>query len=190
LPKEVQKHETSLCLSDFFGFDLSRQAIGLTRLNSPDTRAVVASAVHIPYRDNTFRYITCTGVLEHVPDIKAALQEIMRVSVENASFCIMVPNSRTLYWKIFEKISRAHCQSNENALSLQEWEDVFHGQGLSPEKIFRDEWLSRKLLNILGLKAFPDLIHSIQKILWKLIPLKYSHQFVFIFKVKSDDYKQ
>lgn len=50
-----------------------------------------ASALDLPFADNTFDKIVCSEVLEHIPDYKAALAEIHRVLKPHGLLAISVP---------------------------------------------------------------------------------------------------
>jgi len=167
------------------GLDLSPQAIALASHTSPDSQLQVGSVTQIPYPDNKFDYITCIGVLEHFLDIDKSIGELKRIAKDDARYCIMVPNSRTLYWKISERFSRSHRESNENARSLEEWQDFFSHYEFKIQEVHRDDWQIRKFFIILGLGAFPQLTVFAKKILWKIIPLTFAHQFIFILEKKD-----
>jgi len=163
-----------------YGFDLSPQAIILASRTSPESHLQIGSVTQIQHPDKKFDYVTCIGVLEHFLDMDKSIAELRRIAKNNCRYCIMVPNSQTLYWKFSERFSRSHKESNENARSLREWGDFFATHGFKIIKIYRDDWQIRKLFMILGLGAFPKLVEFTKKILWKLIPLSYAHQFIFI----------
>lgn len=52
-----------------------------------------ANALQLPFADNTFDKVICSEVLEHIPDFKAALQEIERVLKPGGLFCASVPRT-------------------------------------------------------------------------------------------------
>ncbi len=66
-----------------FGVDLTRQAIELTgrRLALQGLSCVLAqaNAERLPFRNGSFDFVTCGGVLHHTPDIDGATDEIFRV---------------------------------------------------------------------------------------------------------------
>jgi ubiquinone/menaquinone biosynthesis C-methylase UbiE len=83
------------------GVDLSLQDLQLTRekfspFREPDNEArsfglASASALQLPFADNTFDKVICSEVLEHIPDYRAALGEIERVLKPGGLFCASVP---------------------------------------------------------------------------------------------------
>jgi ubiquinone/menaquinone biosynthesis C-methylase UbiE len=50
-----------------------------------------ASALALPFADDSFDKIICSEVLEHIPDYRAALREIERVLKPGGLFCASVP---------------------------------------------------------------------------------------------------
>lgn len=50
-----------------------------------------ASALALPFADDTFDKVICSEVLEHIPDYRAALREVERVLKPGGLFCASVP---------------------------------------------------------------------------------------------------
>jgi ubiquinone/menaquinone biosynthesis C-methylase UbiE len=83
------------------GVDLSLEDLGTTLdkflpFAEPDNEAKsfglsAASALALPFADNSFDKIICSEVLEHIPDYTAALREIERVLKPGGLFCASVP---------------------------------------------------------------------------------------------------
>jgi len=65
--------------------------------NSPARayRAILSECDPIPLPDNTGDLVICTEVLEHVPDPRAMLLELIRVAKPGAQLVITVPDSRS-----------------------------------------------------------------------------------------------
>lgn len=51
----------------------------------------------IPFEDNTFEYIYCHNIVEHVKDVFSLFEEIKRVSKDKASLEIIVPHYSSRY---------------------------------------------------------------------------------------------
>ncbi len=164
------------------GMDFSREAIRLAHRTVPDAGLVVSDALHTPFKDQSFDYLTCIGVLEHFTEMEKTIAELRRITREDARFCIMVPNFRTFYWQLNRRINRDHRECNENALSLQEWQHLFELNGFRVLCIHRDEWQMRKALSFLFLNRWQPAVRMIGALVRRVIPLKYAHQFIFILK--------
>ena len=167
------------------GIDLSAAAVQLSRKNSPASIVEVAGVTKIPFPDHTFDLISCIGVLEHFTELEKSIAELKRVARRGAHFCIMVPNSRTLYWKIWQVFSKEHRESNENALSLKQWQELFLQQRFTILQIGRDEWRLQRIVSLVGIKSESQTYQMVKKMVWNLIPLSRAQQFIFILTADS-----
>ena len=65
------------------GIDLTETGVRLTRrrldLNSDPGTVVVGDAESLPFADDTFDFVTASGVLHHTPDTEGAVTEMVRV---------------------------------------------------------------------------------------------------------------
>jgi SAM-dependent methyltransferase len=77
------------------GFDLSLAEFHLLRVlkASPDVNVALASATAIPLPDNCADLLASTEVLEHIPEIDKAVDEIRRVARPGARFVCSIPNN-------------------------------------------------------------------------------------------------
>jgi ubiquinone/menaquinone biosynthesis C-methylase UbiE len=64
----------------YTGIDISPTAIQIARQRYPEARFEVADATAIPFRDNAFDFVHCTGVTVHVPLYQDVIREAYRVS--------------------------------------------------------------------------------------------------------------
>lgn len=70
----------------------------LSKLNISNVTVMHASAVDLPFNDNTFDLVFSSHVLEHVPDIKKALSEIYRVLKPGGiNFCVVPTAADKVY---------------------------------------------------------------------------------------------
>ncbi|TXS93815.1 class I SAM-dependent methyltransferase [Parahaliea maris] len=84
-----------------------------------------ATALALPFADNTFDKVICSEVLEHIPDYRGALAEIRRVLKPGGLFCASVP--RRWPEKICWALSREYHQVPGGHLR------IFRAEALSSE---------------------------------------------------------
>ncbi len=170
-----------------FGIDLSLEALKLAKSISPASELILTSAGSLPFPDQYFDYITLIGVLEHFTEVEKSIFEIQRVAKNEAIFCIMVPNSRTLYWQILEKSRYKANPGNENAYPLNYWKKLFISNNFQILDLKRDDW---RLKNFTGLlNGNGSLSSRMQKLIERIIPLQFAHQFIFLLKQASPSSK-
>jgi ubiquinone/menaquinone biosynthesis C-methylase UbiE len=87
---------TGLCSSvleslgkEVVALDFSRQMIGKAKERCRNVSFVLADALNLPFRENTFQTICVIGVLHHILDLNKAFDELQRVSVK--IICINEP---------------------------------------------------------------------------------------------------
>jgi ubiquinone/menaquinone biosynthesis C-methylase UbiE len=162
------KHVASKGL-DTYGVDISEEGVKIAQVVSPDSKIKVGKGEQLDFPNEYFDYVTCNGALEHFLDMEKGVKEMVRVANKDAVFCIIVPNRNFLPWKLKLGKGTAQQDINENLLSKSEWKNLFSKMGLEIIAIYQDNW-PRKNLNI------------IYKLIWLLLPLNYTYQFVFIMK--------
>ena len=64
-----------------------------TDLNSP-IADVKADICNLPFKDNSFDFMICNHVLEHIPDDTKAMKELYRVLAPNGTAIVQVPYDR------------------------------------------------------------------------------------------------
>jgi ubiquinone/menaquinone biosynthesis C-methylase UbiE len=74
------------------GIDLSSVAIEQAIGSCPRARFEVGSVTSLPYRDESFDLVVCLETLEHVPDWRRGLEELIRVLRPGGRFIITTPN--------------------------------------------------------------------------------------------------
>lgn len=78
---------------DRTGVDLSGSMLARARARlGPDVRLVQGSAQELPLPDASFDVVLCTEVLEHVPDPRRAIAELVRVARDGARVVVSIPN--------------------------------------------------------------------------------------------------
>ena len=93
------------------GIDLGERAVRFARKQARKMGAKiefrVASALEIPYEDETFDFVFCNGVLHHTTNPLKGLREIHRVLKKSGKAWVYLYNSDGIYWaarKIIKEI--------------------------------------------------------------------------------------
>lgn len=74
----------------YMRFCQSKMYVGVDLMNKPD---IIASAMHLPFRDGCFNGIIMFDVLEHIKDIDKALSECKRILKRGGRLLILSPNT-------------------------------------------------------------------------------------------------
>jgi len=63
---------------------------------------LIANVTKLPFKDGTFNKIICSEVLEHIPEDKSAVEELIRVLRKNGAIGISVPHylAESICWKL------------------------------------------------------------------------------------------
>ena len=85
-----------------YGIDISKKAIQMAEGLIPSAKVMVANAENLPFRKSSFDYITCIGSLERMLNLEMVLKELLRVTQNDAKFCFMTRNSRSLSWYLLK----------------------------------------------------------------------------------------
>lgn len=165
-----------------FGVDISEEAVNIAVNVSPKSIIVAGKGEDLKFSDNTFDYVTCLGSLEHFLDMDKALQEMRRVANEHALFCIMVPNSDFIFWKISGKPGTSQQDINENLLSLKQWKRIFLKNGFRIFQIHQDKWPIQEVKVFSSLSPIGITKRVAQKLIWVFLPLNFAYQFIFVLK--------
>ena len=75
--------------------DIDDEWVELAWLRDPETEVIRGDATHMPFRDEGFDFLFTQATLEHIPDWKAGVAEMSRVSREGL-LCYN-PNGRFIY---------------------------------------------------------------------------------------------
>ncbi|MDB4349447.1 class I SAM-dependent methyltransferase [Omnitrophica bacterium] len=151
------------------GIDISQEAAGIAKENSPSSEIICDDAHRLIWKDGYFDYVTNIGSLEHFRDPEACLKEIKRAIKPDGKVCIMLPNLyyyRHIINKLLWKKDPTSYQTIERFASLRGWAKMIRKNGFKIEKVYKYNKLNRNRLMVF--------IRSI------IIPLYLSHHFVFI----------
>ena len=86
---------------DVYGFDLNPNDVQKAMDNFPqfdeksDTKSCsfgCTDATKLPFADETFDYLICSEVLEHIPEVDCAVDEIIRVTKRKGKIAVSVPS--------------------------------------------------------------------------------------------------
>ena len=63
---------------------------------------ITANVMKLPFKDGTFNKIICSEVLEHIPEDKSAIEELIRVLSKDGAIGISVPHymAESICWKL------------------------------------------------------------------------------------------
>jgi ubiquinone/menaquinone biosynthesis C-methylase UbiE len=83
--------------SHAFGVDLSLDALAFSRVRVPQHLVCADMNKRLPFKDDTFRLITCLDVLEHMDGDEWLLSEIERVCKPGGQVIVTVPACKLLW---------------------------------------------------------------------------------------------
>jgi len=121
---------------DFSGAALARARARLAREELPGSIALQrANLLALPFRSQSFRSVSCWGVLMHVPDLEQALAELARVLQPGGRLALMENNVRSLHHLVWDRairgakwaLGRRLHEWQRTARGLEEWRDGAHG---------------------------------------------------------------
>lgn len=162
------------------GVDLSDEAARLAKGAAPRSRVAVGAGEALAFKSGTFDYVSCLGSLEHFLDMGQGLEEMKRVAKPNARFCIMVPNEDFIGWKVLGHQGTAQQDINENLQTLIAWRQLFTAHGLQVLRVVPDRWHAVRWRMRRDGSALRFVIGPVLEAAWRLIPLRWQYQFVFV----------
>jgi SAM-dependent methyltransferase len=165
------------------GVDLSDEAVRLAKRAAPKARVAVGAGEALGFKSGTFDYVSCLGSLEHFLDMGQGLEEMKRVAKPHARFCIMVPNQDFIGWKVLRRQGTAQQDINENLQSLAAWRRLFAEHGLEVLRVVPDRWHAVRWRMRRGGSPLRFVLGPALEAAWRLIPLRWQYQFVFVLRV-------
>ena len=76
------------------------------RGGSSSLRAVAGNALHLPFRDRSLDAVVAFEVIEHLPDVQLALDEMLRVVRRPGYIIIGLPNHASLWTPLEDRLRR------------------------------------------------------------------------------------
>ena len=162
------------------GVDLSDEAVRIAKRVAPASRVAVGAGEALTFKSGTFDYVSCLGSLEHFLDMGQGLEEMKRVAKPQARFCIMVPNEDFIGWKVLGHQGTAQQDINENLQSLAAWRRLFTAHGLQVLRVVPDRWHAVRWRMRRGGGPLRFVMGPVLEAAWRLIPLRWQYQFVFV----------
>ncbi|WXG47421.1 MAG: class I SAM-dependent methyltransferase [Candidatus Atabeyarchaeum deiterrae] len=138
-----------------FDISFSEYTLDLA-LRSKSTNIAIASATKIPLDSNQVDVLTATEVLEHIPQVDKALDEIRRVARPKALFLVSIPNN--------------YCYK-------------YHVKGQNPDH--RNKWTFDEFITHLESRGF-KLIKSCKKGWWIPLPVYLAGKTSYQLPITSD----
>jgi ubiquinone/menaquinone biosynthesis C-methylase UbiE len=165
-----------------YGVDISEEAVKVARKVSPDSKIEVGPGEDLKFSDSTFDYVSCLGSLEHFLDMSKGLQEMKRVAKNGARFCIVVPNSKFIYWKLSKNAGTDQQDINETLMTNHQWQELFVQIGFAIAAVYQDKWFMKKIKIFQSANPLKIVKNTIMKLVWAFLPLNWTYQFVYILK--------
>jgi ubiquinone/menaquinone biosynthesis C-methylase UbiE len=91
LEQDVTSIGVDLCLDDLKTTAEKFQPFAESENADKSLHLTCASALELPFADNSFDKVICSEVLEHIPDYEGALKEVRRILKPGGLFCASVP---------------------------------------------------------------------------------------------------
>ena len=79
------------------GVDISTVAIKKSIRKYNKSRFIVSDATNLPFMKNSFDYVICSEVIEHIKDDEKVLFEVKRILKNHGIFILTLPNWLSLY---------------------------------------------------------------------------------------------
>lgn len=146
--------------------DVSSEAIRLSKRNAQlfkqDVLFKEASATNLPFNNKEFDIVVCCDTLEHIPQYKGAIEEIVRVTKNGGKIIITTPNilnPRGIYLKLItnQPVEHAFCYWSIPSLLKEKGIKVVD---IKSKEFFGDfdtkkieHFLSHSFLKIFGLRV-------------------------------------
>lgn len=81
-----------------YGIDTDTKSIKLAKkVGDGNATFLVANALKMPFKGNTFDYVIASEVIEHVPDDNLFMKEIVRVTKKNGTIVLTTPSLEGLF---------------------------------------------------------------------------------------------
>jgi len=116
-----------------YGIDISKFAVKKSR-EFCRGKVSMASAVNLPFKNESFSVVTVVDTLEHVLNLNQCLKDIVRILKKDGVLFLQLPNS--LFWTHLCGRLGLKDETHTNDLWLKQWKTVLAKHGLKVEKCF------------------------------------------------------
>jgi len=116
-----------------YGVDFSDVALKRARERNPDAEIHQADIKNLPFCDNFFTATTCSEVLEHIPDYKKAIQELVRVTRCGGKIIISVPNE--MNWTLGRLMMMRFPIKLADHVNSFKYDDLAKAFGFGPKRV-------------------------------------------------------
>ncbi len=93
-----------------------------------------ASALNLPFRDESFDVITIIDTLEHVPNFNGCLSDIVRVLKKDGILLLQLPNP--MIWAHLCGNLGLEDETHVNNFRLNQWQKILRARGFRIEKCY------------------------------------------------------
>ena len=123
------------------GLDFSASALKIARQEAKNSALICGNAEELPFRGETFDFISNLGSLEHFINPKRAVEEMARVLKKKGRAAILVPNSYFLMtiinvWRT-GSTGRRTDQKIDRWASKEEWSRLIEQNGFRIETVYK-----------------------------------------------------
>jgi len=167
---------------DTYGIDISEEAVKVAQSVSPESKIKVGPGEDLKFDDGTFDYISCLGSLEHFLDMSKGLQEMKRVAKDDARFCIVVPNSKFIYWKFTSGAGTNQQDINETLMTDKQWRELFVKNDFEVISVHQDKWFMKRINILESANPVKIIKNAIIKLAWAFLPLNWTYQLIYILR--------
>jgi polysaccharide pyruvyl transferase WcaK-like protein/SAM-dependent methyltransferase/glycosyltransferase involved in cell wall biosynthesis len=128
-----------------YGTDISVEATQVSKQVAGQNTVVNAPGESLPFKGQTFDYLTCIGSLEHFLDMRKGLSEFARVLKSGGTACIVVPNENFIGWQDTPNKGTEQQEINEHLNTIDGWEGLLEENGFEVVRIDQDNAISPEL---------------------------------------------
>jgi SAM-dependent methyltransferase len=142
---------------DYYAVELREELVEAIRERYPEVTAIAADCQErLPFEDQYFDRVVAVHVLEHLPDLPRALDEIRRVLASSGRFFAVIPCEGGVAYSIARRISAQRVFEREFGMSY-EW--LIRSEHVNvPWEIMME---LRKRFRLLSSKYFPFRVPSV-----------------------------